>query len=61
MNKIVEKYLKTIQDENGVSSAAGIGCRVDDPHGFVEKPKKIRKREVIMDEDEDVTERTGTK
>ncbi len=54
MNKIVEKFLKTIQDENGVSSAAGIGFAVDDPHGFVEKPKK-KKREVIMDEQVDNT------
>lgn len=49
MNKIVEKYLKTIQDENGVSSSSGLGFRIDNPYGFIEKPKK-KKRELIIDE-----------
>lgn len=56
MNKIVEKYLKTIQSEDGgVSSASGLGFSIDDPHGFSEKPKKKRKRELIVDEDVDNT------
>ena len=67
MNKIVEKYLESIQDESGVSSSAGIGFAVDNPYGFVQKKpypkgtstpdvcpkdkKRKRRREVIMDED----------
>jgi len=50
MNKIVEKYLESIQDENGVSSSAGIGFAIDNPHGFVQKKSEKKKREVIMDE-----------
>jgi hypothetical protein len=69
MNKIVEKYLKSVQDEN-VSSAAGLGFRTDNPHGFVqkipypksvsnkifppsEKNKKIKKKEILIDEQTD--------
>ena len=44
MNKIVENYLKSIQDN--VTSAAGLGFRIDDPHSFVKKSKK-KKRELI--------------
>jgi len=68
MNKIIEKYLKTIQGENGVSSAAGLGFRIDDPHGFVQKTpypksvstpvvpeKKKKRRELIIDEQIDNT------
>jgi len=54
MNKIIEKYLKTIQDENGVSSTAGLGFRIDDPHGVVPEKKKKR-RELIIDEQIDNT------
>jgi len=55
MNKIIEKYLKSVQDENGVSSAAGLGFKVDDPYGFVRKASpseknKKKKKEIIMDE-----------
>lgn len=49
MNKIIEKYLESLNDEN-VSSAAGIGFAIDDPHGFVQKtqyPKSVSTPKLI--------------
>lgn len=57
MNKIIEKYLKYLNDES-VSSSAGMGFAVDDPHGFVKNKthdfiipsKKNKKKKIFVDE-----------
>jgi len=57
MNKIIEKYLKYLNDES-VSSSTGMGFVVDDPYGFVKKKtndfvipnKKNKKKKIFMDE-----------